>query len=115
MNTLEDMAEFALRRIQYIHKHTTVWSYKAHGVIMALMCYHETWAVAKGRDDDYTTALVKVREEENCGVNWFDTHIRLKLSVDHDPSEAEVTDYVIRQFQRIDERLGIVLPPKYLD
>ena len=82
---------------------------------MALNCYHEFWAVAKGRVADYRSAWVSVHDEENCGVHFFDGHYRLNLSVDHAPSEAEVTAYVIRQFQRIDERLGIVLPEDHLE
>jgi hypothetical protein len=115
MKTLDDMANYVLRQITCIYNHSLIWSDNAHGVQIALLSFHLVWAVAKGRLDDYHATKEELLDEEGCGPNSFETHFRLKLSLDHDPSEAEVTDYVIRQFQRIDERLGIVLPEKYLD
>jgi hypothetical protein len=115
MKTLEEVSRYTLSRIQFVYRHPTLYSYQAHGVMTALWCFHEIWAAVNLRVDDFQTTLAKVCEEGNCGPNLFDTHYRLHLCVDRAPSEAEVTAYVIRQYQRIDERLGIVLPEDYIE
>jgi hypothetical protein len=110
MKTLDEVSEYTLWKVSRIYKHPRMFYWNADGIVMALWCLHDIWGVVNGRVDEFYATLDKVRQEENCGPNSLETHFRLHFSVDHGPSEAEVIDYVILQYQRIDEILGIRLP-----
>jgi hypothetical protein len=115
MKTLDEVSEYILRTIKEVYKHHMMFCPTADGIVMTLWILHNVWGVVNGRLDEFCATLAKVRQEENCGSYSLENHFRLHFSMDHAPSEAEVIEYVILQYQRVDERLGIVLPEKYLD
>jgi hypothetical protein len=109
MKALDDMAGYTLLVLLYEYNYTIVYSCHAHGVMIFLVCLHDIWAIAKRSLDDPDRTWVKLHDVGKRGTNSFDGHYRLRLSLNHAPSECEAADYILRQLQRIDERLGIVM------
>jgi len=110
MKDVDEMIRYLLMRISQVYLRPMLCSYQARGIMMALHCYHELWAVITDRSEDFWSIRWKIHEEENCGPLGFDGHYKLNLAGDDGSSEAGAIAYVIRQYRRIDERLGVVLP-----
>ncbi len=110
MKGVEEALDFVIREIQAVSRHPKMYADDASGIEVALWCYHHVWANVIGRAADFLSALTQVRDEEKCRPYSFSFHFKIRLASQDDPSEDAAVAYVIRQYQRVDEKLGIVFP-----
>ena len=110
VKTGEEIQAFVETMIARIYKHPKLFGADAESVMLALRCYHDVWAKVANRGPDYNFALRAVLKEEGCGPYYFSTHYKKRLARTADDSEDSAIDYVIRQWRKVDARLGLEDP-----
>lgn len=99
--------KYLLNGIEEVYQRPKMFAVSADGIMVALSLYHEIWALVSGRLDDYYSAIRKMGEEEKSGPYRFDEPYKHEICAVLNMSEDDAIAYVIRQWQRLDERLGI--------
>jgi hypothetical protein len=77
------------------------------GVDLLLHTYHDIWSFVVDRYDEFRQVCWNVHEEEECGSFSFSR----TYSMNHlEASEERVADYVVDQWRKVSERLGVPIP-----
>ena len=105
MTSIEEVIEHLAYRIGLIYHHgASFYGGDARGVDLVLQDYHEVWAEIAGRFDEFRDVWWKVGEEDSCGANNFSG---CYLAKHPDADNEEVTEYVVRQWRKVSDRLGV--------
>jgi hypothetical protein len=108
MITSEDTIAHIARQVGclYYH-HPLMYGGSGAGVDLLLHTYHDIWAVIVGRRDEFRKTWWKVLEEEDCGSADFST----RYSMNHpEASDKQIAAYVVSQWRKVSERLGVPIP-----
>lgn len=104
--TAEEILEYVASRIGHVYRRPLMYGGTADGVDVVLRTLHDLYAQIVDRHDD----LIPPREDLVPGVGsaGFAFHYRQRLHAGRTVPEPEAAAYVVEQWQRIDERLGVV-------
>ncbi|MGO8745339.1 MAG: hypothetical protein ACLQNE_05065 [Thermoguttaceae bacterium] len=109
MKTPEETIAWIAGAIGYVYNDHRPLMYGGNGagVDLLLHVYHEMWSFIVGRYDEFEDTWQQVLEEEECGSANFST----RYSMNHPGvSEEDVARYVVEQWRKVSERLGIPIP-----
>ena len=79
----------------------------ASGVDLILRNYHELWSDINERHDEFHDVTLKILSEEDCGSMDFSTRYKNEYP---ESSEIEAAFYVVDQWIKISELLGVPVP-----
>ncbi|MFO0896614.1 MAG: hypothetical protein U0836_04205 [Pirellulales bacterium] len=105
MTSIDEVIEHLAYRIALIY-YDNPFSYGgyAEGVDNLLCTYHQVWAEIVGRFDEFRDVRWKVGEEDSCGANNFSG---CYLQQHPDADNEAVTEYVVQQWRKVSDRLGV--------
>jgi hypothetical protein len=103
-----DIATYLATRIGYLYYHRPLmYGGTRAGVDLLLRTYHEIWAEVTDRQGGFEETWRRFLEEEDCGSASFSA----RYSMDHPAAtEIELAEYVVKQWRRVSEDLGIPIP-----
>ena len=103
MNSIDDVIEYLAYRIGLIYyENAYAYGGYADGVNTLLQTYHEVWAEIVGRYDELRECCSRLWEEDECGANHFPG-----CYLHPDAPDEEVTEYVVQQWRKVSDRLGV--------
>ncbi len=104
MKSTDQVIEFITSRIRHIYARPLMYGGSAKGVDNILHLYHELWADIVERKEDYENIRQHIYKEQECGSAGFASRYQLNHS---NSSETETVKYVVEQWKKISERLGM--------
>ena len=108
MKRLEEVVQFIAHRIGYIYHHQPLmYGGTADGVDLILHYYHELWAEIVERTDDYFNTCFEIHRQEDCNSHNFASRYRVAHP---DATELGAAEYVVSQWRRISDLLGVPIP-----
>jgi hypothetical protein len=108
MRSIEEIIAYLARRIGYIYHHRPLmYGGTGAGVDQLLLTYHEVWAEAVDRHEEFMSVSGKVMQEEECGAASFSMRYAMN---NPGASENEIALYVVDQWRKVSDRLGVPVP-----
>jgi hypothetical protein len=105
MTSIDEVVEYLAYRTGPMYHHgASFYGGDAKGVDLVLHDYHEIWAEIVGRFDEFRDVWWKVGDEDSCGANNFSG---CYLAKHPDAPNEEVTEYVVQQWKKVSDRLGV--------
>jgi len=102
-----EIVDFIEERIGHIYLRPKMYGGSASGVDLILHYYHELWSEIFDKLSIYKLICDQTYANLNCGSAGFFT----KYSMDNpSASDDEVTNFVIDQWIKISENLGVSIP-----
>jgi hypothetical protein len=96
----------------YYHDRPIVYGGTAAGVELLMYMYHDIWAHAENRSDQFEQAWRAALKREDCGTLNFSG----RYSLDHPEADCdEIADYVLKHWWTITKALGIPIPHEQLE
>lgn len=108
MRTNKQILNFVVERIRNIYLRPLMYGGSPSGVELILHCYHEMWSEILKCKDEYDRCRIKIHRSEGCGSSNFSNRF---MELDPDAKEDEIIKYVVTQWKKISDLLGI--PVKY--
>ncbi len=105
MTSIDEVVEHLAYRIALIYyDNPFTYGGYAEGVNRLLETYHEVWAEIVGRYEEFRDCCSKLWEEDECGANHF---AGCYLAKHPDADDEDVTEYVVQQWKKVSDRLGV--------
>ena len=113
MKSPEEIVAYIALRIGYLYYHHRPLLYggTAAGVDLLLLNYHELRAEITNRQEELWETWHSVLKDEDCGSANFSTRYAMN---NPDASQPEIAQYVVNQWRKISDKLGVPLPHNVL-
>jgi hypothetical protein len=110
MKTTEEIIDLIAWRIGLLYHHNPLmYGGTPEGVENLLFHYHLLWAEIVDRVKEHSDVKGQVYEEEECNGHGF---VGRYLVLHPDAKAGEVLQYLVSQWRKISDRLGIPIPHK---
>ena len=107
MKSSQEIVSFIASRIGHIYFRPLMYGGTAFGVNLLLYQCHEFWAESMECRSRFSEIFQHVNDEEDCGSAGFAFHY---LRMNPNSSEEEQITYIVQQWKKVSERLGIPIP-----
>jgi len=107
MKSVQEIVSFIASRIGHIYFRPLMYGGTAFGVDILLYQCHEFWAESMECRPSFSEIFHDVSNEQDCGAAGFAFHY---LRMNPNSSEEEQVMYIVQQWQKISERLGVPVP-----
>jgi hypothetical protein len=110
MRNAEQILAFVLWQIGNVYRRPRMYGVAGEEVEGVLWVYHNVWAEIVDRRGDFGSAVQDVAARQGHGAWAPANHFRREVALGTNPSEEDVTKYVIDHWKLIDEELGLSVP-----
>ena len=107
MKSTKQTLEYIAEEIGHVYFRPLMYGGDAEGVDLLLYNYHKLWAVITDREKEFTNLSGELHKEQDCGAANFSTAYKIKKP---GADEQETAFYVVDQWQKASNSLGIPIP-----
>ena len=107
MKSIDEIVAFIARRIGEVYYGQLMFGFSGKGVDQFLFTYHELWAEIMDCREELKTIYRRLLRENRCATAGFPKQYSLN---NPEASEEEIAQYVVNQWRKISECLGVPIP-----